>query len=80
MCVGPFKPKMPKMPDPPAPPPSSAASPLSNSDIDFNAVDTTSGQLKKKKRGKGMFKVPLQNNVNVSGLGGTGLNIPKGGS
>lgn len=76
MCVGPFKPKTPAAPPPPAPPPAQA--PLSAKTVDFDAVDTDSEALAKKKKGKDQFKVqPKQNALGTNLVAGSGLSIPK---
>lgn len=75
MCIGPFKPKTPAPPPPPAPPP--AQTPATAMDVDFNAVDTDSEALNKKKKGKSGFRnKPIQNALGSDLTKGTGLNIP----
>jgi len=72
MCFGS---KAPSPPPPPAPPPAQA--PVKPSVVDFEAVDTDSGKMKKLAAGKKQFRVkPKQNSLGTN-LSGTGLTIPK---
>jgi len=59
-------------------PAASAQTPLAAKDTPETASATVGARARRKRAGKGRFKVGLDVNVaNVGGLGATGLNIPK---
>ena len=71
--------KSPKMPTPPPPPAPPAAVPqISAKEVDFEAIDTDSAAMKKKRDGKKQFRVDRKQNTLGTNLSeGTGLSIPK---
>ena len=71
--------KSPKMPTPPPPPAPPAAVPqVTAKEVDFEAIDTDSAAMKKKRDGKKQFRVDRKQNTLGTNLSeGTGLSIPK---
>lgn len=67
---------MPAPPPPPAPP--AAVPQVSAKEVDFEAIDTDSAAMKKKRDGKKQFRVDRKQNTLGTNLAeGTGLSIPK---
>ena len=67
---------MPTPPPPPAPP--AAVPQVSAKEVDFEAIDTDSAAMKKKRDGKKQFRVDRKQNTLGTNLAeGTGLSIPK---
>ena len=67
------------MPTPPPPPAPPAAEPqVTAKEVDFEAIDTDSAAMKKKRDGKKQFRVDRKQNTLGTNLSeGTGLSIPK---
>lgn len=67
---------MPAPPPPPAPP--AAVPQVTAKEVDFEAIDTDSAAMKKKRDGKKQFRVDRKQNTLGTNLAeGTGLSIPK---
>ena len=67
---------MPTPPPPPAPP--AAVPQVTAKEVDFEAIDTDSAAMKKKRDGKKQFRVDRKQNTLGTNLSeGTGLSIPK---
>ena len=67
---------MPTPPPPPAPP--AAVPQVTAKEVDFEAIDTDSAAMKKKRDGKKQFLVYRKQNTLGTNLSeGTGLSIPK---